>query len=101
MNKGWFNIPWFVCGILCALVAIIYFIIPLAPYKNFTWTGLPAWNYFVLRWLHSIVWILLLIACIYMQVKDKKGGKEAKLIALGGLSCYVIYITVYILSKKG
>ena len=100
MNNGWFNIPWYIYGIVCALIAIIYFIIPLAPSKNFMWEQLPAWNYFVLRWLHSIVWIFLLIACIYLQVTGIKGEKEAKLIALSGLSCYVIYIIVFIFSGK-
>lgn len=99
MNDGWLGIPWFVYGIGCALVAITYLVVPVAPYKNFPWGKLSTWSYFVLRWLHSIVWIFLLTACAYIQIIGNKGKDEAKLIAFVGLAIYIVYLA-FLLKRR-
>lgn len=100
MNNGWFNIPWFYYGIACVLIASAYLIFPVAPHKDFRWNSLPIWKYFVLRWLHSMVWILLFLAGMYLQVNGLNGEVNAKLIALAGFFCYVIYLLVFIWAKR-
>lgn len=99
MNNGWYNIPWYVYAIGCAIIAILYLIIPVAPYKNYLWDGRSLMQV-ILRWFHSIVWILLAAACLYLQVNGEAGMEIAKQIALVGLGCYLIYLAVFVRSKQ-
>ncbi|HPR01495.1 MAG: hypothetical protein H6561_03435 [Lewinellaceae bacterium] len=98
MSNGWFNIPWFLYGIGCMVVAVIYMLVPVSPYQGFNWS-IRSWSNLILRWLHPIVWIILLSACTWLQITGDAGMANAKKIALGGLGCYIIYLAVFIWQK--
>ena len=99
METGWFNISWFWYALVCLFIAIMYLIFPIPPYKEFDWARISELKHFVLRYFHSVVWMLLMIACIYMQFTGSGGVKGGKMIAFSGLVFYLIYLAVFALEK--
>lgn len=95
MDKGWFQIPWLYYGLVCILVAIVYALIKVPPSKTFDWHTAPVWQSLILRWMHSLVWILLAVAAGYMEWKGDVGIPKSKVIAFVSLVFYVIYLLVY------
>ncbi|MDE3247623.1 MAG: hypothetical protein KGO82_03110 [Bacteroidota bacterium] len=99
MNNGWLNIPWSYYSIVCVMIAAAYAVVSISPYKNFKWSALPSWKYFILRWLHTVVWLFLFAACIHLKVTAGAGMSVARWLALIGLFLYFIYFAVFMLTK--
>lgn len=78
MRVGWFGIPWYVYTFGCLGRAVGYGLFTIEPAKAYNWALLPVWRWVILRWFHSLVWVLLACACLIMQLKGEKGTRWAK-----------------------
>ncbi len=91
MNTGWFNLPWWVWGVLCLAVALIYtFVWP----QSKVMPDVVAWRYFILRWGHALVWVILATSFF---VRGAIGG-AANLVALAGLVVYGVFMALFVSS---
>lgn len=57
------GISFTVWGFICLLLAAIYMIFYPHPKKEARPDSYRKWRYLILRWCHSIVWLLLGLAC--------------------------------------
>ncbi len=91
MNTFW-SIPYFVWALGCLLIAVAYFIfIP----KEAESVNLPLKGRFIVKYAHSIVWLLLAFSCILAN----DGQAIARFVALMGLFTYLIFIITFIKIK--
>lgn len=99
MRLGWFGVPWYAYAIGCLLVAVSYIIFTIEPTKGYNWTAKPVWRFVILRWFHSLVWVLLATACLTMQRKGEQGIIWAKSISFIGLLIYLLYLLFFFIEK--
>jgi hypothetical protein len=71
MEGTLFGMPLFTVGLIClGLAALWYFVWPKdktpAPFKQLpNYRPRTAWTHSVLRWFHTLVWMLLAAACFF------------------------------------
>src|SRR5262245_28820826 len=87
-----FGLPWYVWGLLCLVVAAIYLVVWPRPAQKSGASARPPWRQFVLRWFHSLVWVLLALAC-FVQASAVAGSGAVGVASavLAGLM-YLIFI---------
>jgi hypothetical protein len=91
-ENGLLGISWQICGMICIGIAILYFF--LWP-KKLNPNGI---SYFILRYFHSLVWVLLAIYCFIANSKPESLS-TATLLPKVALILYVVFIVTF-LSKK-
>jgi hypothetical protein len=95
MDNTLFGIPLVLLGFICIGIAVTY---------NFIWPRpnpgdppRPPGRHFVLRWGHSLVWVLLALACFI-------AGPETALVAgalgIAALILYVVFIVTIFLDRQ-
>lgn len=84
MNNTFLGISFFVWGGVCLVVAAIWAIF--SPSRAVSSAG----AYFILRWFHSLVWLLLALSCFVRGFSP--GAGLANLLALAALGMYVVFI---------
>jgi hypothetical protein len=94
MIKGFLNVPWFVWAALALVVAGIYAFV--WPQKAVTVT--TGFRFFVLRWGHSLTWLLLALNFLLRGVSQSWNG-VANLIALTGGLMYILFIVMAFVVK--
>lgn len=89
MDSGFLNIPWLVWSALALVIAAVFvFFVPGAE-KLKTVKG---WPYFIARWFHSLVWLLLALSFAMRALSNETiRGLADPVAALGGIT-YLIYI---------
>jgi hypothetical protein len=87
------GIPYFFLGILCLGVATVYIFIRPKPKPEQT---RPMWQQVVLRWFHSLVWVLLAAACFLWT-----GNMDSTLAPfLGRLALFVYLIFLATVARE-
>ena len=99
MQVGWFGIPWYVYGAGCLLVALGYGFFVIDPARGYNWANQPLWRLLILRWFHSLVWVLLGLACLVMQLTGGQATTWAKGLGVAGLLVYMLYMPFFFLEK--
>ena len=92
--KGFLNVPWFVWAALALVVAGIYAFV--WPQKAMT--ASTGFRFFVLRWGHSLTWLLLALNFLLRGVSQSWNG-VANLIALTGGLMYILFIVMTFVVK--
>jgi hypothetical protein len=87
-------------GFICLLIAAIYMIFYPHPKKVTHTDSYRKGRYVILRWFHSIVWLLLGISCFMWG--DYIPGKTvlANILALLSLLIYVIFVVTIAMERK-
>ncbi len=89
MSRGLVGIPWLVCATSAFVVAVVFvFVVP----RSAGATGL---EYVVLRWFHSLVWVLLGLAALarqFLPTNERLAGALAQL----ALVVYVVYFITFV-----
>jgi len=94
MIPGFLNLPWLAWAGLSLLVAIIYSFV--WPKKVVTeTTGL---RYFIVRWGHALVWILLAINFVLRGISPSLNG-AANFVAMAGGLMYVTFLAMTFTKK--
>jgi hypothetical protein len=97
MNTPFLGVPWFVWGLLCLAVAVIFTVI---------WPGgrspssLPGLQYIILRWFHALVWILLAVSFFLRGGMILGGPSTANVLALLALVVYLIFMGTVLTSSR-
>lgn len=94
MIKGFLNLPWFVWAVLAFAVAVIYAFV--WPQKAVTAT--EGFRFFVIRWGHTLVWLLLTINFILRGISPTLNG-AANLVAMMGGVMYFLFMMMSFVVK--
>jgi hypothetical protein len=94
MIKGFLNLPWFLWAALALVVAVVYSFV--WPNKNVTLTS--GFTFFVLRWGHALVW-LLLATNFFLRGLSPSLNSLANVIALIGGLLYVLFLVMTFVVK--
>jgi hypothetical protein len=95
MNDPTFlGMPLSLYGVPCLLLAFAFMLI--WPYKKAPQHG---WRRYVLRWGHSLVWLLLGLAAFAGGTLGPNGAALARGLALGGLLIYIIFVVTLVTTK--
>ena len=94
MIKGFLNLPYFVWAMIALVIAGIF--IYIWPHKAVTVT--TGFRYFVVRWGHSLTWLLLAMSFFLRGIgPDLNGGSS--FFALAGGVMYLLFMTMTFVVK--
>jgi len=94
MIKGFLNLPWFLWASLALIIAVIYS----AVWPKNAVAVETGFRYFVLRWGHALVWVLLTINFVLRGIDPSFNG-VANLIALAGGLMYLLFMVMTFVLK--
>ena len=94
MIKGFFNLPWFAWAGLALVIAIVYSFLGI-PKEALTATG---FRFFILRWGHALVWVLLTINFVLRGISPNLNG-IANLVAGAGGILYLVFMMMAFVVK--
>ena len=94
MIKGFLNLPWFAWAALALLVAVIYSLV--WPQKAVT--DVIGFRFFIIRWGHALVWVLLAINFALRGISPSLHG-TANVIALAGGIIYFLFLAMTFVVK--
>jgi hypothetical protein len=80
------GIPLWVVGVVCLIIATIYFIFWPRPRQA------GRFHYLVLRWFHGLVWVFLGASAFVAPQTALGGTTTATVLALMGLGSYIIFM---------
>ncbi len=95
MNNSFLGIPLTIVSLVCFGIAVAYYFIWPKPKAGQTRTPTQQ---VILRYAHSLVWVLLAVACLIWAVDSQSGF--AIILALAALGTYVLFMTTFITSQK-
>ena len=87
-----FGIPWYVWGLACLAVAAVYLVAWPRPPRKSSAPARPPWRQFVLRWFHSLVWLLLALACFVQASQFAGGGAVGGVLAVLAGLLYLVFM---------
>lgn len=89
-----------VWGFICLLIAALYMVFYPRP-KRATQTGLSGrWRPFILRWFHSIVWLLLGLSCLMWGEYIPGKTVLANILALVALLIYMTFMVTLVRERR-
>jgi len=94
MIKGFLTLPWFAWAGLALVIAIAYSFLGI-PKEVLTATG---FRFFILRWGHALVWVLLTINFILRGISPNLNG-IANLVAGAGGVMYLLFMVMAFVLK--
>jgi hypothetical protein len=87
---------WLILAIVAVIIAALYaFVIP----NSKVTPDLNAIQFFILRWLHSIVWVLLAIMFLIRAQLVPLSITIGNTIGYSALACYIIFMATLALAK--
>jgi hypothetical protein len=91
------GVSYIIWGIVCLLVAGVYCVF--FPSRKDASSKSSGARYFVLRWFHSLVWLLLAVSCFMWGELLPGGTIAAKIISLIALMAYLIFILTFVITR--
>jgi hypothetical protein len=89
------GIPWSVLALVALGMMVVYLVLD-------TSHGASGVNWFILRWFHSLCWLLLALAALAMaKITPIPSGWASSLAAAGGLTYAVFMVTSLVSGKLG
>ncbi len=88
-SDGFLGIAWLIWSCVALGIAILFAIIAPSKETQRRTTGL---RFFVLRWFHSIVWLLLALSFFLRGANLPGTTSAADLVALLALAAYLVFI---------
>lgn len=97
MTTSFLNIPWSLWGVGALVIAGIFVVfLPRADKVN----ALQGARFVIVRWFHSLVWLLLALSFFLRAVQNEAiNGLANPLAALAGLT-YLVYMVTMVGSLK-
>lgn len=93
MTPGFLNIPWPIWGIGALVVASIFAVF--VPRRDMV-SRLEGITFIIVRWFHSLVWLLLALFCFLHAIPDATINRLAEpAAALAGIT-YLIYMLTFV-----
>jgi hypothetical protein len=96
MTGAFLGISYAIWALICLGVSVLYFFVwpSSKPERR---TPRPAWIVFILRWFHSLVWLLLAGACLFLWLEF---AALASYLAFAGLIAFVIFMLTMFLDRR-
>jgi len=95
MTNTFLGIPLTIISLLCLGVAVAYYFVWPKPKAGQTPT--PT-QHLILRYAHSLVWVLLAVACLMWAADSQAGLANVLALAAGGV--YLLFMLTFITSRK-
>jgi len=89
-----FGIPWAVVAGVALLVAVAFVVVDIGA-------GIDGWRWFVLRWFHSLCWLLLATAALARTKAVPIPTDWAGPLAAAGGVIYVIFAVTLFVGRTG
>jgi hypothetical protein len=97
MNSPFLGVPWFVWGMLCLVVALIFTLVWPRGKRPGKARALQS---LILRWFHALVWVLLAVSFSLRGGMILDGSGTANVLALLALVVYLIFIRTVLISSR-
>jgi len=94
MIKGFLNLPWFLWAALALILAVVW--VYVGPHTKLTPS--PGFRYFIIRWGHTLTWLLLAINFFLRGLSPSLDG-VANVIAMAGGVAYVLFMAMTFMVK--
>ena len=95
MAQTFLGVPLVIWGVVCLGVAALYYFVWPEPEADSA--PRPAWMRLVLRWFHSLVWLLLAAACFLQSAGVSEIGRTVGGI---GLLVYVVFMVTAAIDRS-
>lgn len=95
MNTGFFGLPWFAWAGISLAVSLLYSFV--WPRRRISENG--GFRYLVLRWGHTLVWVLLAINFL-LRGLSPSAASAADAFALSGGLAYLLFLVMTFSTKK-
>lgn len=93
VDTGFLNISWWIWGILALVVALVFAVfVPAAKKVN----ALQGLTFVVVRWFHSLVWVLLALSFFLRGTQNETAVSLADPIGLAAGIVYVVYMVTFV-----
>lgn len=93
MQSGFLKVPWLIWGIVATAIAIVFAVFVPSENKVNAASGV---QYIILRWFHSLCWVLLAANFFLRHHNDERSNKAANMLATSGGITYATYLVNYI-----
>ena len=93
MRSGFLGLPWLLWAGLAFLVAVVFTFV--WPSDRVTVAG--SWRFFLLRWAHALVWVLLAISFALRGFGIKGAADTTGLLAL---LTYLAFMATFVTSQR-
>lgn len=90
-----FGLPWMAWVAIALLVALIW--AWYWPADRLHGSSPGSFRYIVLRWFHSLVWVLLAVSFLLRAIWGNAVAPIANITALGGLLVYLIFMATLLI----
>ena len=97
MSNAFLGVPLPIWGVLCLGVAALYFFVWPKPKTDGRAQRRSPRVHFVLRWFHSVVWLLLAVACFLWA---SGGSALADALALLALLVYLAFMLTLLAERR-
>lgn len=87
MIKGFLGLPWLLWAALALIIAVTYAFV----WPRKTATGMSGIRFFIIRWGHTLTWVLLTVNFVLRGIDPALNG-AANIIALIGGLMYVLFM---------
>ncbi|HMR99159.1 MAG TPA: hypothetical protein PKE62_07870 [Anaerolineales bacterium] len=94
MIRGFLNIPYFAWTTISLVIAVIFAYV--WPHKAVTASA--GFRFFVIRWGHSLTWVLLAISFFLRGINPSLNGIANLIAAAGGLA-YLLFMAMTFVVK--
>ena len=93
MRPGFLGLPWLLWAGLALVVAVIFTLV--WPSDRVAVAG--GWRFFLLRWAHALVWVLLAVSFAFRGFGIKGAADGAGLLAL---LTYLAFMAAFVTGQK-
>jgi hypothetical protein len=95
MDTTLFGVPLILWGGLCLLLTITWIII----WPHDKAAAVTTTRYFILRWFHALVWLLLALAAFLAAFNVLGGEATARIVAFSALITYFVFMFTFVTSQ--
>jgi hypothetical protein len=95
MDAKLFGVPLVLWGALCLVLTVIWIIIWPSDKAN----AVDSLRFFILRWFHALVWLLLAIAAFLAAFNLLGGASTARMVAFLSLITYLVFMVTFTISR--
>jgi hypothetical protein len=95
MDEKLFGVPLVVWGGICVVLSVIWLIF----WPSDKATAVDGLRFFILRWFHAFVWLLLAMAAFLAAFHVLGGAPTARMVALLSLITYLVFLVTFTTSR--
>jgi hypothetical protein len=95
-TEKFLGLPLPVWGVFCLAFSLLWVFI----WPSDRAVPAEAIRYFILRWFHALVWVLLGLAAFIAAFQKLGGARLARPVALASLIVYLVFMAVFLTSQK-